>query len=178
MTEEALELETRQVHWWLVLIEGILAILLGALLLARPGVGMVSMVFVLGIYWFIKGIFLIVSIFLDHSMWGWKLFAGIIGIIAGIFILQHPVGSTFVVSGTAIIMLGIGGIIMGIVNLVQAFSGAGWGVGILGVLSIIFGIILLGNTLIAVALLPWVLGFTFIFGGIAAIFMAFRLRTT
>jgi uncharacterized membrane protein HdeD (DUF308 family) len=178
MTEEALELETRQVHWWLVLIEGILAILLGVLLLARPGVGMVSMVFVLGIYWFIKGIFLIISIFLDHSMWGWKLFAGIIGILAGIYILQYPVGSTFVVSATAIIMLGIGGIIMGIVNLVQAFSGAGWGVGILGVLSIIFGIILLGNTLIAVALLPWVLGFTFIFGGIAAIVMAFRLRTT
>jgi len=75
-------------------------------------------------------------------------------------------------------MLGIGGIIMGIVNLVQAFSGAGWGVGILGVLSIIFGIILLGNTVIAVALLPWVLGFTFIFGGIAAVVMAFRLRTT
>ncbi|MFO7663784.1 MAG: DUF308 domain-containing protein [Chloroflexota bacterium] len=77
-----------------------------------------------------------------------------------------------------VIILGIQGIIMGIVNLIEAFQGAGWGVGLLGVVNIILGIILLANTMIAVAILPWILGVFAIVGGIAAIVMAFRLRTT
>jgi uncharacterized membrane protein HdeD (DUF308 family) len=109
-------------------------------------------------------------------MWGWKLFAGILGIIAGIIIIQHPIWSTILVPTVAIIILGIDGIIIGIVSLVQAFKGGGWGVGILGVLSILFGLILVANPLIGAAALPWVLGIFGIFGGLFAIVMAFRLR--
>ena len=177
-TEEALELETKQVHWWLVLIEGIVAILLGGLLLVRPGFTWVAMIWVLGLYWFIKGIFMIVSIFLDRSMWGWKLFSGIVGILAGIIIIQHPVGGTVVVSATFIILMGIGGLVMGIINLIQAFSGAGWGVGILGVLAILLGIFLLANTFVSALALPWVTAIFLLIGGIAAIVMAFQLKTT
>jgi uncharacterized membrane protein HdeD (DUF308 family) len=46
----------------------------------------------------------------------------------------------------------------------------------LGALSIVFGIILLANTLIAAATLPIVLGIFGIAGGILAIIMAFRIR--
>ena len=50
--------------------------------------------------------------------------------------------------------------------------------GLLGIINIIFGLLLLGNTLIAAATLPWVLGIFAIVGGIATVVMAFRLRTT
>ncbi len=50
--------------------------------------------------------------------------------------------------------------------------------GVVGIINIIFGLILLGNTLIAAATLPWVLGAFALIGGIATVFMAFRLRTT
>ncbi|MCB0157934.1 MAG: DUF308 domain-containing protein, partial [Caldilineaceae bacterium] len=57
-----------------------------------------------------------------------------------------------------------------------SFQGAGWGAAILGVISIIFGIILLGQPLLSAAVLPWVLGIFGIVGGIFAVIAAFRLR--
>lgn len=168
--------ETRALPWWLVLIEGIALIILGILWLTNPASTTLVFIQVLGIYWLIAGIFKIVGIFLDHSMWVWKLIAGILGIIAGIIVLNHPLWSPFVVGATLIIILGIQGIIFGGIGIWQAFKGAGWGTGILGALSIIFGIYLLANIGAATFVLPWVLGILAIVGGIAAIVIAFRQR--
>lgn len=168
--------EGTQVPWWLVLIEGIALIILGLLLLANPAKTSVIVVQVLGIYWLIVGIIKIVSIFIDSSMWGWKLFAGIVGILAGILILQHPLYAPLLVGAALVIILGIQGLIMGIVGLIQAFQGAGWGVGILGVVSILIGILLLANLWLFTFSLPWVIGILAIVGGIIAIIAAFRVK--
>ena len=176
MTAEAMERGRADFPWWLVLVEGIALVILGILLVIKPG--MASLIFIqfLGIYWLIAGIFRIVSIFLDRSMWGWKLFAGILGILAGIFVLQYPVWSPVVLLSTMVIILGIQGIIYGGIGLFQAFKGAGWGEGILGAVSIAFGIYLLANIGAVALVLPWVMGVLAIVGGIAAIVMAFRLK--
>jgi uncharacterized membrane protein HdeD (DUF308 family) len=81
-----------------------------------------------------------------------------------------------VVGATLIIILGIQGIIYGGIGLFQAFKGAGWGVGILGAVSILFGIYLLANLQAATLVLPWVVSVLAIVGGIAAIVVAFRIR--
>jgi uncharacterized membrane protein HdeD (DUF308 family) len=176
MTAVASEEKTPLIPWWLVLIQGIAAVIIGILLITNPRATTLVLVQVLGIYWFISGIFGIISIFLDSSMWGWKLFAGLLGIVAGIIIIQHPLWSSLLVPAVVVIILGVEGLIIGIINLIQAFKGGGWGIGILGALSIIFGIILLGNVFVAGLALPWVLGIFGIVGGIFAIIMAFRLR--
>lgn len=162
--------------WWLVLLEGILAIVIGLLLLSSPGMTTAVLVQVLGIYWFIAGIFQIISIFIDSTAWGWKLFAGVIGIIAGLYIINHPLLSTLLVPATIILLLGIGGIIMGVISIIRAFQGAGWGTGIIGVISIILGIVLLSNQLIATISLPITVGILAVLGGIVAIIQAFRMR--
>lgn len=60
--------------------------------------------------------------------------------------------------------------------MVQGFSGAGWGTGILGILSIIFGLVLIANPLVAaVGLVLLLAGGLAIVGGIAAIVVSFRL---
>ncbi len=168
--------EGSSLPWWLVLLEGIAILIIGVLLLIAPVRTSALIVWVLGFYWFIGGIFQIVSIFIDSTRWGWKLFVGILGIIAGIIIIQHPLWSTFLVGTTLVIVLGIEGIIIGIARLIQAFQGDGWGAGILGVLSILLGILLLANVWVATAVLPLVLAIFAIIGGIIAIIVAFRLR--
>ncbi len=168
--------EERTTPWWLVLINGIAALILGILLITNTGATIFILVQFLGIYWLISGIFSIIAIFVDSSSWGWKLFSGILGIIAGILVLNHSLWSALLVPTVLVIIIGIQGIIVGILGLVQAFKGAGWGAGILGALSIIFGIILLANPILGAAALPWVLGIFGIVGGIAAIIAAFRLR--
>ena len=176
MTATTASPQGRLVPWWLVLIEGIAAVILGILLLTNPAATVAILVQFLGIYWLIAGIFRIVSIFIDSTAWGWKLFAGIVGIIAGVLILQHPIWSTILVPTTLVWLLGFAGIIIGVINLLQAFQGGGWGIGILGVLSILFGLVLLLNPVVGAVALPWVLGLLGIVGGIAAIVMAFRLK--
>ena len=131
---------------------------------------------IIGIYWFVSGIFQIVAIFIDSSQWGWKLFSGVLGIIAGMIIIQHPLWSPIMLTSVLVIVLGIEGLIIGVINLIQAFQGAGWGVGILGALSILFGIVLLANVFVAAISLPWVIGILAIVGGIIAIIYSFRLK--
>ena len=165
-----------RVPWWLVLIEGIAAILLGLLLFSSPLATTAFLVQFLGIYWFALGLFNIISIFIDRSMWGWKLLSGIVGIIAGVVIFQHPLWSTLIVPSVLVFIVAFSGLFLGLVGLIQAFRGGGWGAGILGALSILFGLILLFNPILAALSVPWVLGILGIAGGILAIFGAFGLR--
>lgn len=102
--------------------------------------------------------------------------AGILGILAGIVVLQHPLWSTLLVPAILVILLGVQAIISGGASLVLAFQGEGWGAGLLGMLNIIFGLILLFNPLITATLLPLVLGAFGIVGGILAIVAAFVVR--
>jgi len=112
----------------------------------------------------------------DRSMWGWKLFAGIIGILAGLTIMRHPLWSTFMIPTVMVIFLGVDGLIIGAIGIFAAFKGGGWAAGILGVLSMLFGLILLFSPLVAALALPWIYGILGIVGGITAIFAAFRQR--
>lgn len=176
MTEEALTFQANRFPWWLILLQGIAAVILGAMLFAAPGATVFFLVQVMGWYWLIKGIFDIVSIFIDHSAWGWKLFMGILGIIAGVLVVQHPLWSTALVPTVLAIIVGIQGIIGGIIGLIMAFKGGGWAAAILGGLSIVFGLVLLFNPLASAVVLVFVAGGFAIVGGIAAIVMAFRYR--
>ena len=176
MTTDALSVENKGIPWWVILLQGIALVILGILLLTAPGATLVILVQFLGIWWLVQGLFQIISIFIDSSLWGWKLFAGILGIVAGIIMLQHPLWSAILVPAIAIIILGIQALIFGVVELIQAFQGGGWGIGLLGALTIIFGIVLLVHPLVGVAVLPFVLGGFGLVGGIVAVVAAFTLR--
>jgi uncharacterized membrane protein HdeD (DUF308 family) len=178
MTAFAEGTEETSFPWWLVLLEGIAAAIIGLFLLTAPGATLFVLIQVVAIFWLVGGLFRIISIFLDSSLWGWKLVGGALGILAGIVVLQHPLWSSVLVPAIYIIILGIQGIILGGVTLVMAFRGEGWGIGILGALSIVIGLVLLFNVWIGIAALPFVLGAIGIVGGGVAIAMAFVMRST
>jgi uncharacterized membrane protein HdeD (DUF308 family) len=176
MTEYTESTEGTRIPWWLVLLQGIAAVIIGIFLLTAPGVTLLFLVQVLGFFWLIGGILGIVSIFIDSSLWGWKLVSGILGIIAGLVVLQHPLWSTILLPAILVIFLGIQAIVSGGASLILAFQGGGWGMGILGVLNVILGLVLLFNPLIGAAVLPFFLGALGLVGGIAAIVGAFAIR--
>ena len=96
--------------------------------------------------------------------------------MVGILVLRDPLVSEVVIPATLVIILGVEGIIIGVIGLIQAFKGGGWGAGILGAVNILFGIILLSSPLIAAYILPFVFGLFAIIGGIILIVFAFRIR--
>jgi uncharacterized membrane protein HdeD (DUF308 family) len=178
----ASQMETKQRPWWLTLITGILLVIVGGIMLWGNLADKVDtymvLVVTLGIFWMIEGIFEIVAIFVDHSMWGWKLFMGIISIAAGFYILSYPVISAVALPKIFALVMGIWGLMYGIILLIMAFRGGGWGAGILGALGIIFGIALMLNyndlgmglaTIWSASILAFI-------GGIMMIFQAFKQR--
>ena len=175
--------ESRQRPWWLTLISGILAVIIGAVLLWSPAKTKIDtymlLVTFLGIWWMVQGIFDIIAIFIDHSMWGWKLFIGIISIMAGAYILMYPIASALALPKIFVLVLGIWGLMYGIILLIMAFQGGGWGAGILGALGIVFGLALMANYYafgMGLAMLWTAAVFAFV-GGIVMIFQAFRQRS-
>jgi uncharacterized membrane protein HdeD (DUF308 family) len=127
----------------LLLIEGTIILVVSLLLFLAPAMTLLVIVQILGIYWLVTGVLSIVDIFLDSRMWFLKLLAGLLGIAAGIIVIQHPVWSTLLVPTTLILILGIIGIGVGVVRLVRIFRGGGWGTALLGILNIGLGILIL-----------------------------------
>jgi uncharacterized membrane protein HdeD (DUF308 family) len=177
MTADVVE-KPADIPWWLVLLNGICLVIIGILFIVAPGKTALLLVQFIGIYWLIAGIFSIIRIFLDSSGWGWNLFSGVLGIIAGILVLQHPLWSTVLIPTTLVIVFGVYGLIAGVIALIEAFRGGfSWGPLILGIISIVFGLILVLNPLIgAYTLVVWVAGIWGLIAGIAAIVVAFKIK--
>jgi uncharacterized membrane protein HdeD (DUF308 family) len=133
--------------WWLTLIGGILAIVVGALLIWGNLVTQVKtyllLVEVLGIWWLVDGIFDIVHMFMDHTQWAWKLFIGIVSIIAGGYIIMHPIIAGFELPKLFVLVLGIWGVIKGALMIVMGFKGGGGAWFILGIFAVFFGLVLI-----------------------------------
>ncbi len=166
--------------WWVPLVMGIVALVFGVLLLSHPAETSIWVAWLVGIYWFISGVMNLISLFVDRTQWGWKLVLGLLGIFAGMVVLDamssKPLAATVGLATIYVWVLGIQGVIFGIIQIIQAFQGAGWGVGILGVISVLFGWFLVMNPLPASLALPFVFGIFAIVGGIAAMVLAFRFK--
>lgn len=162
--------------WWLVMIAGIAAFIVGLFLLISPGMTLIVLVQFLGIYWLVTGILSLVSLCIDRTLWGWKLLTGVLGVLAGLVVLRDPLWSAILVPTVLVIFLAVEALIMGVAQVIHAFSGGGFGLVILGILNIIFGLILLFNPLIGALALPFILGIFAVIGGIFAAIRAFVSR--
>ena len=166
--------------WWVPLVMGILAVLFGIMFLTQPAATAAWVALLVGFWWLASGVINLVSLFVDRTMWGWKLFSGILGLFAGLLVIDSvaskPVAAAVGLGTIYVFVLGIQGVIIGVIDLVKAFKGGGWGIGIIGVLSILFGLLLMSRPVIGALALPWVFGVLGIVFGIAAIVMAFRVR--
>jgi uncharacterized membrane protein HdeD (DUF308 family) len=176
----ATEMDTKPHPMWKTLITGIMAVLVGAILLWGTAVTKIQtytlLVQLLGVWWLVVGVLDIVHIFTDRTAWGWKLFMGIISILAGTAILTYPIAAAVQLPIIFVWVLGFWGLFYGIILLINAFRGAGWGAGILGVVSIALGGFLLANYSapgMGLAFL-WSAAVLAIIGGIALIVQAFR----
>ena len=162
--------------WWLLLLWGILTLLVGFMFLMNPGQTMEFFIIFLGAYWLVSGLFTIASLVIDRSNMGWKLFLSVINILAGILILMHPFYATFFAVGFLIIFIGFWACFIGAAHLYQAFTTKDAGNGVLGIISIIFGLLLLINTVVAIVMLPYVFGGFAVVSGLASIYVAFMAK--
>ena len=168
-------------HWWLLLLRGILAIIFGIIALAAPGIALLAFIYVFAVYALLDGITAIVVSFRERSSFrGWwvLLIEGIAGIIFGILAIVWP-GETALV---LLYLVAFWALVTGVMEIGSAFmvpatAGQRWGLGLAGLLSIIFGIILIvspGSGLLAIL---WLVGIFAIVFGVSLIIYAFQIRS-
>jgi uncharacterized membrane protein HdeD (DUF308 family) len=163
--------------WWIFLLQGIAGILLGLMLLSAPGATLLALVTFLGFYWLITGVLALVRIFVDRSVpWIWSLLIGIVGILAGILVLRHPLLAALTVPTVIVIVLGVQGLVMGAFEIVGGFTGGGIGSFILGVINVLIGMLLLSSPVTAALAVPLVFGVLLLVQGVGLIIWAFRAR--
>ncbi len=176
VTKSHIGFEVIDTPWWVVFLEGIIAIIAGLFLLYQPVITTILLIQVLGIFWLAGGIISVIGALVFPGNRWWKLLSGILSLIAGIVILMYPVYSPFIVLTLLIIFIGAWVIVTGAVKFAWALKGGGWGMGILGILTIILGLLLLTNSLAGILILPWIFGFFLIIGGIGAVIVGIKTR--
>ncbi len=162
--------------WWVLLIWGILAIFIGMMFFSTPGVTTLIFITLLGAFWFVGGIFSLASLAVDRSQMGWKIVLAILNIIVGIIILAYPLYSTLFLLSFFVIFVGVWACITGCVHLYQACASKDAGNGLLGIFSLIFGILLLAFPIETVVILPFVAGAFCLIIGIAAVVVSFTVK--
>src|SRR5215467_9930276 len=114
--------------WWVFLLQGLAGILLGVMLITAPGATLVVLATFLGFYWLITGVLALVRVFVDRSVpWLWSLLVGVVGVLAGIFVVRHPLLAALTVPTALVIILGVQGLVMGVLEIIGGLKGAGSG---------------------------------------------------
>jgi uncharacterized membrane protein HdeD (DUF308 family) len=162
--------------WWLLLVWGILTLAIGGMLLITPAVTTVLLITFMGAYWLVGGFFALGSLAVDRSNMGWKIFLAVINILAGIVILVYPLYSTVFVLSFFVILVGFWACFIGAAHLFHGFSKKDAGNAVLGIISIIFGVLLLIEPFIVAALLPLIAGVFGIVLGLVAIGCSFTAK--
>ena len=177
MTTIAIRSEQSSI-WWVFLLQGIAGILLGLMLLTDPGATLLVLVTFLGFYWLFTGVMALVRMFVDHSvLWLWSLLIGIVGIFAGLVVLRHPLLAALTAPAVIVIVLGVQGVVMGVLDIVGGFTGGGVGSFFIGVINFVIGLLLLGAPFAAALAVPLVFGVLLLIQGIALIVLALRVRS-
>lgn len=173
---EPMLVDSKLFPWWIMLLWGILTIIVGLMFLINPSQTMIFLITFLGAYWLVSGLFTIASLCIDRSNMGWKIFLSVINILAGILILMHPFYATFFAFEFLIIFIGFWACFIGAAHMYQAFTTKDAGNGVLGIISIIFGLLLLFNTIVAIVMLPYFFGGFALISGLASIYVAIAAK--
>jgi len=165
--------------WGLLLLRSVLGILFGLTALLMPGLTLAALVLYFGAYALLSGIATLVVAFgvKGEPGFGTLLFEAILGIATGLLTLFYP-GLTAIallaVIATWAILIGAMAIVTAI-RLRRELTGE-WILVTIGMLSIVFGMLLVVNAAAGLLSLVWLIGIYAMSSGIAMIPLALRLR--
>jgi len=162
-------------NWWLFLIRGILAVIFGLMAFAWPALTLVTLVLLYGAYAFVDGL---TAIWVGVSSRAWGvLFFGILGVIVGIYTFFYP-GVTAI---ALLYLIAAWALVRGIFEIVTAIQmhkeiSYEWALIVSGLISIIFGIVLVASPSAGALAMVVVIGVFALMFGVMTIVLAFRVR--
>jgi len=166
-------------HWWVIALRGIAAIVFGILAFAWPGMTLAVLVILFGAYALVDGVLAIIAAFRGESDHRLALgLEGVVSVLAGLAAFVYP-GLTALV---LLYIIAFWAIVTGVleiwaaIRLRRAISNE-LGLIIGGILSVLFGVILVAAPGAGALAVIFIIGAYAIIFGIALLGLAWRLRS-
>lgn len=167
-------------HWWALVLRGLVAILFGVMAFVSPGAVMLSLALLFGLYLLVDGALGLVSALrawrADRRYWP-LLAEALLNILMGVIALAFPAGAilAFVIV-TAIWALLSGGFMLAAAFQINRDQGRLW-LAIGGLVSIVWGILLIVTPMLGAVVLTWWLGAYALVFGLMLTVVGFKLRS-
>jgi uncharacterized membrane protein HdeD (DUF308 family) len=166
--------------WWSLLIRGIVAVVFGIVAIAWPDRVLELLVSFFGIFVLVIGIVATTAALTHRAKsrnWLLMLAPGLAGIVIGIITVAWPAVTTVVL----VYLIAIWALVHGIGEIHNALRlrkdvEGEWMPILIGIVSVVFGIVLIVRPLAAGAVVTWLFGLFVLIMGILWLIMAFRAR--
>jgi uncharacterized membrane protein HdeD (DUF308 family) len=163
--------------WWLIALRGLLAIVFGIIALIMPIAVMLSLALLFAVYLFIDGVLAISSAVRAaraHERWALLLAEGVLDLIMCVIAAVFPLSAVL----AFVLITAAWALLTGALMLATAFRiGHGrWWLAFGGIVSIVWGALLIIAPIVGALVLTWWLGGYAIVFGIMLLVLGFRLR--
>jgi uncharacterized membrane protein HdeD (DUF308 family) len=167
-------------YWWMTVLRGAFWILFGIVMLASPGISLLSLTLALGIVIFVDGILNVGNAFAGrhvHDDWWVLLLVGLTGIGIGLLTFYSPQTTALaLVFYVAIWAIATGLLqIAAAIRLRKQIAGELWLI-LAGLASVVFGVLLIARPAAGALTLLWLFAVYAIAFGVLLILLAFRVR--
>ena len=166
-------------NWWIVALRGLLAIVFGIIAFAWPEITMLSLVLVFAGYSIVDGtlgILLAIRGARRGERWGLLMLTGLLSITAGVLAAVWP-GLTVI---AFVLIMAFWAVFTGAVVTAVAFDmrvdHGRWWLGLAGLTSIVYGVLLVVAPLLGAVVLTWWVGAHALVLGVTLLILAFKLR--
>jgi uncharacterized membrane protein HdeD (DUF308 family) len=165
-------------HWWVVALRGLAAIIFGILAFIWPGITLTVLILFYGAYAIVDGVLALFVAMRSGGQHVWALvLEGIIGIGAGLIAFFWPA----ITALALLYVIAVWAILTGVVEVIAAIRFRQvitneWAFILSGVLSVVFGLLLVIQPGAGALALVWLIGLYAILFGIGLLAFAWRLR--
>jgi uncharacterized membrane protein HdeD (DUF308 family) len=167
-------------NWWLVALRGVLAIVFGVIAVLMPVATMLALLLIFAAYMLVDGVLAIVSAVRNArkgERWGLLVLQGVLSLAVAAVTVAWP-GITLI---AYVLLVAAWALVSGTLMIASAAQlnkeHGRWWLGLGGVVSIIWGILLIIAPFIGALVMTWWLGVWAIIFGTLLIALAFNLRS-
>jgi uncharacterized membrane protein HdeD (DUF308 family) len=167
--------------WWVVLLEGLAAVLFGILALVWPGLTLATLVLLFGAYALVDGVFAVVGSLVhrkEYEDWWLVLLTGLVSIAVGILTFVQP-GITAL---SLLFLIAAWALAIGVLTIVKAIQlrkeiEGEWLLILSGIASVLFGLFVFARPGAGALSLIWLIAtYAIVYGGLQVL-LAFKARS-
>jgi uncharacterized membrane protein HdeD (DUF308 family) len=166
-------------NWWAVALRGVAALVFGLVALFVPGAVLLTLALFFAAYLLVDGVLGMIAAARaasHHERWGWLLLEGLVNVAVGMIAAVFPAAAVF----GFVLLIAVWALVTGVLMLAAAFrlhvSHGRWWLMFAGVVSVLWGALLLAAPLMGAVVLTWWLGAYAIIFGITLLVLGLRLR--